>query len=277
MMTDFAQIDPNEWDAGSYHTISTPQVAWGEKVLDRLTLRGDETVMDAGCGTGRLTADLLERLPQGRVIAVDLSLNMLEAARDYLAPFGDRVTFLQADLQDIDLNVIHDEPVDLVLSTAAFHWVLDHERLFAGLFDVLKPGGWLVAQCGGGPNLDHLLHRAADLTTRPRFAPYFENWVGPWEFADDSTTAKRLKKAGFVEIETSLESAPTKMHDAAAYREFLTNVILRSHLNRIPDPNLRLAFVDHLTELAEADNPPFLLDYWRLNMKAQRPPVAPTE
>jgi trans-aconitate 2-methyltransferase len=269
-MTDFEQIDPNEWDAASYHHISTPQISWGVKVLDRLKLRGDETVIDAGCGTGRLTADLLERLPQGKVIAVDLSRNMLDAAQDYLAPFGDRVTFLQADLQEIGASIVR-APVDLVLSTAAFHWVLDHDRLFAGLFDVLKPGGWLVAQCGGGRNLDHLLHRTADLTTRPRFAPYFENWVGPWEFADDTTTAERLRKAGFVAIETSLESAPTKMPDAAAYRDFLTNVILRAHLARIPDPNLRVAFVDHLTELAEADNPPFLLDYWRLNMKAQRP------
>jgi trans-aconitate 2-methyltransferase len=269
-MTDFEQIDPNEWDAASYHHISTPQLTWGQKMLDTLTLRGDETVMDAGCGTGRLTAELLERLPQGRVIAVDLSQNMLDAAADYLAPFGDRVTFLQADLQEIGLDVVP-EPVDLVLSTAAFHWVLDHERLFAGLFETLKPGGWLVAQCGGGPNLAHLFQRAADLTTRPRFAPYFENWNGPWEFADAATTAERLRSAGFIDVETSLESAPTKMPDAAAFREFLTNVIFRAHLARIPDPNLRIAFVDHLTELAEADNPPFLLDYWRLNMKAQRP------
>ena len=120
-MTDFEQIDPNEWNAASYHTISTPHVAWGGKVLDRLKLRGDETVMDAGCGTGRLTADLLERLPQGHVFAVDLSRNMLDTAEEYLAPFGDRVTFIQADLQEIGLDVIN-EPVDLVLSTAAFHW-----------------------------------------------------------------------------------------------------------------------------------------------------------
>ncbi len=140
-----------DWDAATYHRISEPQVTWGRRVLDRLPLRGDETVLDAGCGTGRLTAELLERLPRGRVLALDNSPAMLAAAREYLAPrFGDRVSFVLADLQELADRPLP-EPVDAIFSTAAFHWVLDHPRLFRGLYRALRPGGRLVAQCGGGP------------------------------------------------------------------------------------------------------------------------------
>jgi trans-aconitate 2-methyltransferase len=116
-----------EWDASSYHQVAHPQVTWGQRVLARLQLRGDERVMDAGCGTGRLTAELLERLPNGHVLAVDVSANMLDVAREHLAPrFGERVSFLRADLQTLTLP----EPVDAIFSTAALHWVPDHPTLF---------------------------------------------------------------------------------------------------------------------------------------------------
>jgi trans-aconitate methyltransferase len=237
-------------------------------VLDRVPLRGDETVVDAGCGSGRLTAELLKRLPRGRVIAVDRSENMLQVAREHLAPrFGDRVSFLCRDLAALDL----DEVADVVFSTATFHWVLDHPGLFREIYRALKPGGLLVAQCGGGPNLERLHDRAAALAASAPFASYFGDWTGPWEFADDATTRDRLHAAGFVEIETGLEAAPTTLADAVEFAEFLTGVILRAHLERLPGHDLRARFVAVLTDQAAADDPPFFLDYWRLNMRARRP------
>src|SRR6266567_8037125 len=89
------QSSSREWNAAVYHRLSGPQVSWGKKVLSRLHLRGDEVVLDAGCGTGRLTADLLEALPRGRVVGIDLSQNMLDAAREHLSPlFGARVSLV---------------------------------------------------------------------------------------------------------------------------------------------------------------------------------------
>jgi trans-aconitate 2-methyltransferase len=260
----------HEWDATSYHQVSQPQFLWGQRVLDRLSLRGDETVLDAGCGSGRLTAKLLERLPQGRVIAVDRSENMLEVARAFLLPqFGDRVQFLRADLEHLPLN----EAVDCIFSTATFHWILDHRSLFQHLFHVLKPGGVLVAQCGGGPNLARLLQRAALLLEAPPYAPFFLGWSDPWEFADDLTTAARLRDTGFTEIETSLESTPTAFATSQEYREFLTTVNFFQHLERIPNESLRLQFIARLIEQAEKDTPPLVLDYWRLNLRGTRPGV----
>lgn len=257
-----------EWNAPDYQRLSDPHVTWGRRVLDRLPLRGDETVVDAGCGTGRLTAEVLERLPHGRAIAVDQSRNMLVEAEAQLRPrFGDRVSFVQSDLLTLGLP----EPVDAVFSTATFHWIGNHEALFARLFALLRPGGRLVAQCGGGPNLAKLMARFAALTTEPPYRDAFAGWDGPWLFADDAETAKRLAGAGFDQIDTSLEEAPTSMADAPTYRDFLETVILRSHLERIPGERDRDALLDQLTALAAADPAPFHLDYWRLNLSGRRP------
>lgn len=257
-----------EWDAASYHRIARPQTSWGESVLSRLTLRGDETVMDAGCGTGRLTAELLDRLPRGRVIAVDGSENMLRQAEVYLSPrYGDRVTFLRTDLTALAV----DEPVDAIFSTATFHWITDHALLFRRLYAALKPNGRLEAQCGGQGNLDRVLHAAAPLMASPRYAAYFEGWMGPWEFAGEAATTRRLRDAGFTDVAVSMEERPTIISNADEYREFLATVIFRLHLERLPDASSRADFLGELTEQASRSDTPFLLDYQRLNLTAQRP------
>ena len=261
---------PAEWNAQSYHKVSNPHMTWGAAVLARLDLRGNETVIDVGCGTGRLTAELLERLPDGSVIALDRSRNMLEQAKTFLAPqFGDRVTYVEADLNAVEPGDIASD-LDLVFSTATFHWLPDHDRLFRWTHSVLKPHGWLVAQCGGGPNLARLKDRMSRLTSEPRFAPYLNGWAGPWNFQNDIATAARLGRLGFDEIETGLIYAPAVMDNAAAFREFIDTVVFSQHLIRLPDDATRNAFLDALTEQAATDETPFELDYWRLNIKARR-------
>lgn len=256
-----------DWNAERYHQVSNPQFVWGLRVLERLPLRGDETVMDAGCGTGRLTAELLQRLPRGRVIAVDQSAGMVDAARNYLVPrFDDRVSLVQADILTVDVD-----PVDGVFSTATFHWIHDHARLFAHLYEVVQPGGFLHAQCGGGPNVARLHRRAAILMRTDAFAPYFSTWTEPWEFADADTTANRLRTAGWVDIDTNLESAPVVFGGPVEFAEFIETVVLRPYLASLPSAALRSRFVDAITAQAAADRPAFELDYWRLNLHGRRP------
>jgi trans-aconitate methyltransferase len=257
-----------EWNATSYHKVSAPQTSWGQKVLNRLRVNGDERAIDAGCGSGRLTGELMERLPRGRLIAIDRSWNMLLTARANLRPvLGSRVSFVQVSLPDLPFAGW----ADLVFSTATFHWVKDHQALFGAIFTTLRRGGRLHAQCGGGPNL----HRAHELAERvmhaPPFARYFADWPGPWEFADAEVTATRLARAGFTEIDTNLEEAPTTLATEADYREFVTTVIYHPHLDRLPDAQLKQTFIDRVTELAAAEPVPFTLDYWRLNLSAKKP------
>jgi trans-aconitate 2-methyltransferase len=261
------QSDSREWNSSVYHQLSIPQVTWGKKVLSRLQLRGDEVVLDAGCGTGRLTADLLEALPRGRVVGIDLSQNMLGSAHEHLSQFGDRVRLVACDL----VHLPFEHAFDGIVSTAAFHWVLDHDRLFASLRRALVAGGWLHAQCGGGPNTKRLRDRANALAATPKFAPYLAGFREPWLFQEAAPAAEGLCRAGFVDVETSIEEAPTVLEHAEQYNEFVRNIIFRRHLQLIPSEDLRAEFMAELTKQASRDDPPFLLDYVRLNLRGRLP------
>lgn len=243
-------------------------MSWGQKVLSRLALNGDERTIDAGCGTGRLTGELMARLPHGQVVAIDRSWNMLLTARANLRPtFGERVSFAQVSLPHMPFRAW----ADLVFSTATFHWVEDHAALFAGIFGALRPGGRLFAQCGGGPNLADAHRLAERVMAREPFAPYFTGWSGVWNFAFPEGTADRLRAAGFVDVVTDLEPAMTTLADEQSYREFVTTVIYHPHLARLPDGDLHARWLDEVTALAAAEDPPFTLDYWRLNLAGRRP------
>src|SRR5579884_2583420 len=255
------QNQNREWDAAAYHRLSGPQFSWGKKVLAGLQLRGDEFLMDAGCGSGRVTEELLNELPDGKAVAVDLSANMLSTARQHLSTqFGSRVYFIAADLQHLPFEGIFDG----IFSTATFHWVPDHSRLFRSLFRALRPGGWLRAQCGGGPNLARLRKRMDALIASPQYGPYFRHFRNPWVYNDADTAASLLRQAGFRNVNTSIKSAVTVLDDEEQYKEFLHTVILRRHLQELPDSRLRAELIAELTRQAAQDDPPFSLDYWRL-------------
>jgi trans-aconitate 2-methyltransferase len=257
-----------EWDSSAYDRISAPQLSWGKKVVERLSVRGDETVLDAGCGTGKLTREVLHLLSSGHVVALDVSQNMLRAARKNLEKdFGERVEFVAADL----LALPFDQKFDGIFSTAAFHWVPDHDRLFRSLFLALKPGGWLLAQCGGAGNLDRLLTRVASLARSQPFSRYLGDFKNPWVYSDPETTKGRLQAAGFVSVDSSLEPAPTQFESSDQYTEFVSKVILHRHLELLPNEVLRRELLQALAEQAAKDRPPYQLDYWRLNLNARKP------
>jgi len=258
-----------DWDAATYDRVSAPQVEWAERVLARLPLRGDETVLDAGCGSGRVTRMLLERLPRGHVVAVDSAPSMVEHARAALDPGGDRglartarshgrATVFRADLTELEL----DEPVDAAFSNAVFHWIGDHDALFARMHAVLRPGGRLVAQCGGKGNVQRFHDAAWAVAAEEPYAEHFAGWHGPWNFAGAEETAERLARAGFTDVETWLEPYPVTPPDPTG---FLRTVCLGPHLEQLPE-GLRSGFVDEVRERCGRE-----LDYVRLNIAAEKP------
>jgi trans-aconitate 2-methyltransferase len=249
-------MPPRDWNATSYERVSAPLEAMGRDVLDRLELRGDERVLDAGCGTGRVTAALVERLPRGEVVAVDGSPAMVEQARERL---GETADVRVADLLELEL----DPPADAILSTATFHWIADHDRLFARLFDALRPGGRLAAQCGGAGNVAALDAAARLVGAREPYADAFDGWRGPWTFASPAETEARLRRLGWVDVWTW--SFPVRVEPDDP-REYLGTVALGSHTERLA-PELRDPFVDAV--LAELQEP--VVEYVRLNILARRP------
>ena len=257
-----------EWDAERYHRLSEPQVAWGQRVLDRLAPVADETILDVGCGTGRLTAQLSAAAGGGLVVGLDQSAAMLMQARDWLARQAPRVSLVRADAAALPFA----DTFDGVFSAATLHWVRDHTAAFRSIFRALRPGGRLVAQCGGGANLARLLQRAERLMRTSRFARYFADWQDPWYFADEASTVAELQAAGFDRIDVWLESAPVTLRDAAAFGDFIACVCVRHHVDRLP-PRERARFVGALADAAASDDPPFTLDYWRLNISARKAPA----
>jgi trans-aconitate 2-methyltransferase len=200
------------------------------------------------------------------VVGLDASGAMLAVARMSAAAHpGRRPAYVQGSGAALPFR----QAFDAVFSTATLHWIDDHDAVFRSVREALKPGGRLVAQCGGKGNLRRLLDRAAALTDSVAYAPYFGGWREPWIFADAESTAGRLLRAGFTEVETSLEDAPVELPAGPAYSEFVSCVCIRHHLDRLP-LNLREPFVNELAERAARDAPPFVLDYRRLNISARR-------
>lgn len=244
-----------DWDAVTYDRVSGEvQLGWALELLERLPLDGDEVVLDAGCGSGRVTAELVRRVPRGHVYGVDVAPSMVEHARTALRG---RATILQQDLPELRLP----EPVDAIFSNATFHWIADHDALFQALGRALKPGGRLVAQCGGRGNIERFRRLADEVARQPPFAPHFAGWTGPWHYAGPQETARRLRRAGFVEVRCWLEPKPVTLADG---RAFAQTVCLVRHLDRLPH-RLRPTFVERVLELA---GEPLALDYVRLNITA---------
>jgi trans-aconitate 2-methyltransferase len=247
------------WDGNTYDRISQTMEALGLEVLARLELAGGETVLDAGCGSGRITQALAERLPRGHVLAVDESASMVDAARERLAALVDdgKVEIRQGDLLELELP----EPLDAILSTATFHWIADHERLFARLRGALRPGGRLVAQCGGEGNIDILRGKAREVLAREPYACHFRDWRAPWNYAAPEPTRERLLAAGFASAECWLEPAP---REPAEPREFLATIVLGPQVQQLPQ-GLREPFMDEVLALL---GEPVVVDYVRLNIDA---------
>ncbi len=243
-------MTPRDWDAVAYDRLAAHMTRWGRAVVDRLDLRGDERVLDAGCGTGKVTIMLRERLPTGEIVALDGSGSMIALARERLGE--DRIDYLVADL--LATLPIH-PPVDAVLSTATFHWIPDHDALFENLAAVMRPGGQLVAQCGGRGNIASVEAALLDMG---------ESFAGRKHFAGPEETRSRLELAGFTDIQTWLQEEPTALahNDLEPY---LATIALGDHVAGMGDEERR-RFVHEVAIRLPAD----AIDYVRLNITARR-------
>jgi trans-aconitate 2-methyltransferase len=244
-----------EWDAGTYQRVSVPHEEWAEAILERLPLRGDETVLDAGCGTGRVTRMLIERLPEGRVIGVDGSEAMVAEVRKILRT---QDAAFAADLTQLEL----DARVDAVISSAVFHWIKDHDALFARIRAALVPGGRFVAQCGGAGNIDELRETTRRLVARDPYAEHLQGGEEPWHYATPEETESRLRAAGFDRVRCRLQ--PWDVLPPEPF-EFLRTICLGPFLDPLPE-ELRRPFVE---DVLAAEAAPLRLRYVRLNIDAR--------
>lgn len=258
-----------EWDAAEYEVLAAPMTGWGADFLkflvERRAIRGDEDVIDAGCGTGRVTELLLRCIPDGTVLAVDASEAMVEASTGRFA--GDpRVRVERRDLLRLEVE----RAVDLVFSTATLHWIKDHEHLFERFARTLKPGGRLVAQCGGEGNITRLRAAIGQVMREDRFKEFFVRWEDPWNFADPATTRARLEAAGFEEIETWLHEEAAEFDSIEELTGYLKTAVLGQHLTFLPEAEHEPFAAAVAMQLAAGG--PLVIDYVRLNILATKVP-----
>ncbi|MEU8132504.1 class I SAM-dependent methyltransferase [Streptodolium elevatio] len=250
----------DQWTGSAYDLHSDAQHTWGTEVLARLELPPNATVLDAGCGSGRVTGELLRTFPSASVVAADVSRSMLDQARDRLAPHADRLVLRQVDLED--QLPFEDNTFDAVFSTGALHWVRDHGSLFADFARVLRPGGHLVVQCGGHGSLARVRAVLAELGV---------DTAGRNHYATAEQTTARLAGAGFAGGRAWLANAPVSFTATADLEDFLAHAALQPYLTDLPEPERRAV----VRAVAARLEPP-VLDFVRLNMTATIPASAPT-
>lgn len=243
----------SDWRGSDYDRISAPHAAMGWPALERLELEGHERVLDAGCGSGRLTEALLERLPRGSVVALDGSASMLEEAHRRLGRFGGRVRMVHADLGRPPLPI--ERQVDAILSTATFHWVLDHDALVTGLAGALRSGGQLSFQCGGEGNAEALIQAARDEGVET---------AGRFHMAGVEETRQRLTAAGFVEVRAWLEPRTIELASRADLIDYIVTPYLRPATG-LPEAELQRVAAAMADRLGGPT-----IGYVRLNVLARR-------
>lgn len=253
-----------EWDAQVYDQLPLPHQRWGRDTIHRLRLAGDETVLELGCGTGRDAELLLDALPNGRLIAVDGSEQMLAQLRHRLRDRMDRVTVVHADLREpLGQRLTLDEPVDAVVSVATLHWLPDHDVAFQTVAAALRPGGRFVAEAGGAGNVDRFRTALRVVSG--------DDGGQVWNFAGIEQTTRRLRRAGFTDITVELVPDFAVLPRGEQFEAYLATVVLGVQLRELP-AHQRQPFVHAVAEkLGEP-----VIDYVRLQIDATRAsPVGP--
>jgi trans-aconitate 2-methyltransferase len=261
-----------EWDSEIYHEVSTVQEKWGQDVIRREKWIGNEVVMDAGCGTGRVTRILAQKIrEEGMVYAVDIDSNMVSHARKNLKDFKN-VMVIQGDLVDIGLP----RKVDVIFSNAVIHWILDHKTLFKHFWDLLSSTvnndqrGKILVQCGGYGNLTRVYEFIKQIKESGEFKSHFVNWKERWYFAKLDDTEKLLEEIGFTNIDVYLSKAITTFPDSKAYSQFVKTVVMKPFLQYLPDDQLKDKYVKLFLDTVEKSRLSWSLDFVRLNIIAQK-------
>lgn len=252
------------WDAETYDAVSSIQEAWGRKVVEWRIWRGSETVMDAGCGTGRLTKLLAQKVPAGTVYAVDIDHNMIEVAARNLKDAGN-VKFIESDISTASLPT----KVDVIFSNAAIHWILDHRKLFENFWQLLDDKGEIMIQCGGHGNLEKIISILDEIRKRDEFKPFFTSWRESWYFAKPQDTSRLLQDIGFKSVNAHLMEDSATFADRNSFALFAKTVVLKPYLALLPDQQkdrfLKL-FLDEIETRHKSMC--WVMDYVRLNIRA---------
>ena len=240
---------------------------WAQQVIADLELRGDETVLDAGCGSGSVTLDLVEKLPNGKIYALDASAEMIAALTKTVSERGiTNIVPMQASLTEFTLP----EPVDCIFSNAVFHWIPDDDGLFGNLYRAAKPGGRLRAQCGGFGNNAHVLEAVEAVRQRPRFEPHLRGFSDSKKYRTPDAATAALERAGWHDVRANLFAQPVPFDSHSEAALYVQTILLRDHIARLPDADRDAYAMAVVEETARRWGEPYTADYVRLDLWARK-------
>jgi trans-aconitate 2-methyltransferase len=229
------------WDAGDYERHSSAQQAWARELIAKLALRGDERLLDIGCGDGKVTAELASHVPAGCVVGIDSAASMVRLARARQpVDKTPNLSFCLADALDLPFC----PSFDVAFSNATLHWVHDHRRVLRGISRSLRPGGRLLFQMGGRGNAAGMLSLLADMIREPEWREFFTDFVFPYAFYGPEQYLPWLEEARLDRLRVEL--IPKDMtHDGAAGLEGWIRTTWLPYAQRVPEPQ-RERFVGEL-------------------------------
>ena len=258
--------DQYSWDARTYDKVSSNvQLEWGRKLLEKRRWIGNEIVMDAGAGSGNLTKILAGKVPQGQVYAVDSDSNMVKQAKSNLSGCRN-VQVIHSRMDKVNLPT----KFDIIFSNSALHWVLNQEDVYSHFWQLLKPKGELLIECGARGNVERPLSVIFKIMQSDQFKEHFINWKQPWYFPKPDETKKLLQEARFKDIKVNLSKRTTAFSDRQSFANFVKTVIMKPFLSYLPNAKRKDQFIGVFLDEFEQSGPGWLLDFMRLGIFARK-------
>ncbi len=181
-----------KWDAAIYDTVKAPQVAAGRELIHLARIREDDSILDLGCGTGKLTIELARQAARGSVVGLDPSTEMLDKAREVSSGMGN-VRLVQAPAQAMNFA----DEFDLVFSNSALHWVTEQEQAISRVYRSLRSRGRIAFQMPAKHFCTEFFDSVGEAITTLGYERFYENWQSPWYFSMPEEFASLLSHAGF--------------------------------------------------------------------------------
>ena len=240
-----------EWDAGQYAKHSSAQEKWAKELLAKLRLKGNEKILDLGCGDGRITAEISRMVPGGMVVGIDNSEPMIRLANEkYTDTKNQKLVFYVMDAKGINF----DNEFDIVFSNAALHWVDDHKQVLQGINRSLKPGGRFLIQTGGTGNAAAAFEVLKEMADKEEWMPYLKGAELPYNFMSDKDYKALIPETGFKPIRIELLKKDMVHEGTEGFKGFIRTTWL-PYTSRIPEEK-RERFISETADLFVNRYPP---------------------
>ncbi len=235
--------DAYEWDPRDYASHSEAQYEWAKELICKLNLNESETVLDVGCGDGKVTVLIANQLPDGRVTGVDSSEEMVALAKQRFPRQQYRnLTFQVMDARQLDFA----SEFDVVFSNAALHWVQDHVSVLRGVKIALKKNGRLLFQMGGRGNAEEVSRSFNDLLRTPRWSVYFKNFSSTYGFYGPEEYREWLNEVNLTEKRIELIPKDMRHKGVEGFAGWIRTTWL-PYTHRVPS-ELRQEFTSQVIE-----------------------------